>query len=202
MDQRLCVTDLKAEEPVQLAHPEWRARSVAFSTNGKMMAVAKDDEEVALADANTGEIVRTLAEVSDRVAPKSNEGFILSVEGILALAFSADGKTLASASNNKTIGLWDAIAATERRRLTGHTGPVLSLAIAPDGSTLASAGHDNTVRLWDLKAVALKQTIAEKAPINGVAFSPDSTTLASVSDDWDPHSGELKQVARQSRATQ
>ena len=70
---------------------------------------------------------------------------------VLSVAFSPDGKTLASGEFNGPVQLWD--VATHRqigRPLTGHTSEVNSVAFSPDGTTLASAGGDGTVRLWDV----------------------------------------------------
>ena len=69
---------------------------------------------------------------------------------IFSLAFSPDGKLLASASKDGTIGLWDAKTGESKQVLRGHKGDVLRLVISPDGKLLASGGGDNTVRLWDL----------------------------------------------------
>ena len=70
---------------------------------------------------------------------------------VLSVAFSPDGKTLATGSNDDTVRLWD--PATHQQigsPLTGHNSLVLSVAFSPDGKTLATGSHDGTVRLWDV----------------------------------------------------
>lgn len=68
---------------------------------------------------------------------------------VYCVAFGPDGKTLASASEDKTVTLWDVATGKERAILRGHTESVLSVAYSPDGKTLASASLDKTVKLWD-----------------------------------------------------
>jgi len=67
------------------------------------------------------------------------------------VAFSPDGKTLASASNDQTIILWD-VASRQPigQPLSGHSSAVFSVAFSPDGKTLASGSLDNTIILWNL----------------------------------------------------
>jgi WD40 repeat protein len=67
----------------------------------------------------------------------------------MSVAYSPDGKRLASASWDQTVKVWDAQIGQETLTLKGHTGPVWGVAFSPDGKQLASAGDDCTVRVWD-----------------------------------------------------
>jgi WD40 repeat protein/energy-coupling factor transporter ATP-binding protein EcfA2 len=112
---------------------------------------------------------------------------------IESVAFSPDGRTLASAADDTTIRFWNARTHKQLGApLRGHTNSVTSVAFSPDGRTLASGGADRTIRFWDARTH--KQL---GAPVRGhtsfvssVAFSPDGRTLASASGDtsirfWD-----------------
>jgi WD40 repeat protein len=68
--------------------------------------------------------------------------------GVLALAFSPDGKTFASGADDQSILLWDVATNQPKRRFSGHDSGVTALAFSPDGRTLASASADRSIRLW------------------------------------------------------
>ena len=67
---------------------------------------------------------------------------------VIGVAFSPDGRLLATASHDGTARLWDPATGEPRRTLTGHTDAVIGVAFSPDGRLLATASHDKTARLW------------------------------------------------------
>ncbi|CAD0222056.1 Serine/Threonine protein kinase with WD40 repeats [Planktothrix agardhii] len=113
---------------------------------------------------------------------------------VWSVALSADGRTLASGSNDNTIKLWDVQSQREIATLTRHSSDVKSVAFSPDGRMLASGSYDKTIKLWDVQSQREIATLTgHSSDVNSVAFSPDGRTLASGSNDntiklWDVHS--------------
>src|SRR5690242_2517656 len=91
---------------------------------------------------------------------------------VYSLAFSPDGKFLATAGFDNAVKIWDfAAGAKEVRTLTGHTGPVYCVAFSPDGATLASSSHDQTVRLWNVAdGKFLRELKGHQGIVDSVAF--------------------------------
>jgi WD40 repeat protein len=122
-------------------------------------------------DTETGELKKTFT---------GHKGIISSV------AFSPNGRTLATASHDGSLFLRDAQTGVVTQSLSGHTGYVLSVAFSSDGKTLASAGGVERqvaeVRLWDARTGRLKDRLGGHSDlVLWVAFSPDKTTLGSGS---------------------
>ena len=107
--------------------------SIALSSDGKMLAIGSKSDEIQIWDISTVKLLKTI-QTSARTYD---------------VAFSPDGKTIASCSED--IYLWDVETGKLINTFTGHTDQVFILTFSPDGDTLASGGWDNTIILWDIQ---------------------------------------------------
>ncbi len=120
-----------------------------------------------------------------------------------SVAFSPDLRTLASASQDRTIKLWAVDTRQLKATLQGHGDAVLAVAFSPDGKTLASAGADQTVRLWDVsRGQELKRLDGHEGQVEAVAFAPKEATVASGGQDgtvrlWGAFTGLQKAVCQE-----
>jgi WD40 repeat protein len=157
------------EQLVILRGHTFHVWGVDFSSDGKHLASAGGVSdasgqfvagEVRIWEIATG---RTLATMK---TPRSR---------VYSVAFSPDGKSLASGCEDQIIRVWSIATGQELLTLKGHAGEVHVVAWRRDGKLLASGGDDRTVRLWDTTSGALIHTLEG---FHGVAFSADGKVLA------------------------
>ncbi len=103
---------------------------------------------------------------------------------VRSVAFSPDGKMLASGSWNGEIIIWDVASRSMLKKLSGRSGAIWSVAFSPDGKLLASGSEDKTVTIWDAASWNAIRVLANHwASVWSIAFSPDGSMLASASSD-------------------
>ena len=121
--------------------------------------------------------------------------FAETLVSISSVAFSPNGKLLATGDADGKTYLWQVDDGKLLFTCTGHSSWVKSVAFSPDGQTLASGSDDQTVKLWDIRNGNCLTTLHGHSNwVRSVAFSPDGQTLASGSEDqtvklWDVHTG-------------
>jgi WD40 repeat protein len=124
------------------AEPTINDGILAFSPDGRMLAVPGPDETVRVLEAPTGK---------ERVVLQRGEPWVT------ALAFSPDGTRLVSGELDGSARIWDLATGKELRRLRGHGGAVDCLAFSPDGRRLATGSDDATVLTWDVSELAARR---------------------------------------------
>jgi GTPase SAR1 family protein len=150
-----------------------------------MLATGTTNKKVCLWDAATGRQTRIL------------EGHGNEIKGV---AWSPDGKILASCSDDQTVRLWDAAGGRVLRKLEGHANKVESVAWSPDGRGLCSGSWDKTVRLWNVEAGEEMRTLkGHNETVRSLAWSPNGQHIASGSKDqavriWDAQTGQEQYV--------
>ncbi len=107
---------------------------------------------------------------------------------VYCVAFSPDGKTIATGSADKSICIWDATTGKRLRQFPAHSNEVWTVAFSPDGKLLASGGRaDFTLRTWDpATGKALEPFLGHQGGIPRLIFSRDGKTLFMAGGSWDP----------------
>src|SRR5262245_3308165 len=193
-----------------------RVFAVVASPDGKTLASISEDKTIKLWDVDTCKELTTLrgsnvAFSSDSKTLAWTEGSTIRLwdlttskerltlrghtENVTCVAFSPDGKTLASGSSDTTVKLWDTATNKERGTFRGHTSFVEAVKFSPDGKTLASTtcGLDAAIRLWEVPTGNERATLRVPSwSAESPAFSPDGKILASGGEPvelWDVSTG-------------
>lgn len=221
-DQTVRLWDLKTGQCLQtlLGHQD-AVRSVSFSPDWQILASGSVDQTICLWDmvnhsclrvlkGHQGGVFSVVFDGKRYLISSGDDGMVMrwnvqtgeclrtyptSVNWILAIALSPDGKTLVTGSDRTTVKFWD-LETGDCIQTLDYVNEVWAVAFSPNGKTVATASEDQTIRLWDVATGRCLQTYqAHTQRVWLVAFHPDGQMLVSISDDqtmkfWDVATGQ------------
>ncbi len=176
---------------------------LAFSPDGRTLASGAVEglryvgTDVIVAKRSPGDKVLRLWDVSTGGVAGEIAGH---EDGIETVAWSPDGRLLATGGWDRTIRVWNRSSGAELHCFTGSDASVGQVLFLPDGKTLISAGDDHTLRFWDVtEGKQLRYAGGGDRPVDGIALSPDGKTIASAGSAglrlWDAATGEERKPA-------
>jgi WD40 repeat protein len=195
--------------PEQQPQPAWQFMNlVLFSPDGtKLLTTGAGEDGLRLWDVATGKLIWSIKVTDNSQAAFSPDGRILVAGGwslsfrdlatgqeqrgvsvepdpkqsgltvINSLSFSPDGKILATTHLDGLIRFWDAVSASEIRKLRGHDGAVWTVRFSPNGKWAVSGATDNTIRVWDVLTGKEVLKLGQDAWVRHVEFSPNGKTI-------------------------
>ena len=190
-----------------LWHETNSLRTAAFSPDGRLFAagtapLATGKRFTTIRYAPAGNAMASHITVFDLANKKITQQFAAHAEGVYCLAFSPDGKTLASGGRDGQVAFWDPATGILRTAISNSVGPVFGLSFSPDGRRLATAGWHPTHAHADLQVLDAKTgyrilRFEKPGPVVGLAWSPDGTSIATAGTDqliglWDADTGRLR----------
>jgi WD40 repeat protein/putative methionine-R-sulfoxide reductase with GAF domain len=185
-DQTLKLWELSTGQQLSTSKMK-EIQALAFSRDGRWLAIENSSNAVTLRDAATGQEIRALA--SDKPLRPLGSNWVYSI------AFSPDGQMLASGLDEKTVRLWDVNTGRRIRDFATSPRQVTYVAFSPDGRLLASGDDDKTIRIWNTaNGEEVQKLSGHRKAVYSVAFAPSGRLLASASGDktvrlWDPARG-------------
>jgi WD40 repeat protein len=181
-DKTVRVWDVASGETVRVFQlpigpgDEGQLNAAALSPDGKLLAVSG----IPFGKGKYGVLIHILALETGRVA----QVFKGHKQIVVALAFSPNGKQLASGSNDATARIYDLKSGRTDKVLEGHGDRVLGVAWSPDGKSVATSSADKTGRLWSVATGKMTAELRGHAhQVNGVAWAADGKTVATGSAD-------------------
>jgi WD40 repeat protein/serine/threonine protein kinase len=168
-------------DPQGISGPAGSAISVAFSRDGRRIALGVTDYTVRLWEPGTDKEPRVLY------------GHKALVQGV---ALSPDGTRNASVAEDRSVRLWDVATGRELATFYGHTGHVFAVAFHPDGRRILSGGIESVVKVWDVGLSRPIVTGGHSSWVTGVAFRRDGRAIATESDLWLLYLGQRRTIEK------